>query len=159
MSTVGTAKRLGELLMGKGLISAGQLEHALQEQRTSGEFLGAILLRRRWVQEGDLLRTLGEQMDIPYVRLAEQAVDWTFANRFPSTLLTDHLCFPMRLEGQSLIVAIANPLDAWAVSELEREAANRGWRVQLVLATGQEIRDAVAQATQHAVKSLRMPPS
>ncbi|MBI4323133.1 MAG: MSHA biogenesis protein MshE, partial [Candidatus Omnitrophica bacterium] len=74
MSTVGVTKRLGELLMDKGLISAGQLEHALQEQRTSGEFLGAILVRRKWVKEGDLLSTLGEQMGIPYVRLAEQAV-------------------------------------------------------------------------------------
>ncbi len=159
MSMVGVTKRLGELLMGKGLISAEQLEHALQEQRTSGELLGAILIRRRWVKEEDLLRTLGEQMDIPYVRLAEQAVDWTFANRFPSTLLTDHLCFPMRMEGQALIVAIADPLDAWTMSELEREAANRGWKLQLVLAAGQEIRDALAQAKQQAMKSLRMPPS
>ena len=158
MSAAGATKRLGELLMGKGLLSAEQLDRALQEQRTSGELLGVMLIRKKWVKEADLLKTLGEQMGIPYVRLKEQAVDWTFANRFPSTLLTDHLCFPIRMEGQSLLVAIADPLDVWAVSELEREAAHRGRKLQLVLAAEQEVRDALAQAKQHAVKSLRMPP-
>ena len=159
MSTVGVTKRLGELLMGKGLLSAAQLDQALQEQRTSGELLGAILVRRKWVKEEDLLKALGEQMDIPYVRLASQAVDWMLANRFSPMLLTEHLCFPVRVEGLVLVVAIADPLDAWAMSALEKEAANRGWKLQLALAVGQEIRDALAKAKQHAIQSLRMPPS
>ena len=159
MSTVEVTKRLGELLMGKGLLSAGQLDQALQEQRANGELLGAILVRKKWVKEEDLLKALGEQMDIPYVRLASQTVDWMLANRFSPTLLTEHLCFPIRIEGRSLVVAIADPLDAWAMSELEKEAANRGWKLQLALAAGQEIHDALAKAKQHAIQSLRMPPS
>lgn len=159
MSMVAMSKRLGELLREKGLISAGQLEQALQEQRSTGELLGELLLRKGWVKEEALLQTLGEQMDIPYVHLANETVDWSLAGRFPATLLTDHLCFPLRLEGQYLIAAIANPLDAWVVSKLEQEATNRGRKVQLVLASSQEIREAIGQAKQQAMNSWRMPPT
>lgn len=151
MSATMIAKRLGELLIGKGLLTPGQLDHALQEQRSTGELLGAILVRKGWVKEEDMLRTLGEQMGMPYVRLSDQGIDWTLAGRFPSALLTDHACFPLRIESEWLIVAIADPLDAWAISELEKEASNRGRKLHLVLARAQEVRAAVAQAKQKAM--------
>lgn len=157
MSTVALAKRLGEMLIGKGLLTSGQLEHALKEQQSTRELLGAILVHRGWVKEEDVLRTLGEQMDMPYVRLAEQAIDWTLSSRFSSTLLTDHACFPLRMEGEWLIAVIADPLDAWAVSELEKEASNRGRKLHLLLARSEDIRASVAQAKQQAIKSLRPP--
>ena len=151
MSATMIAKRLGELLIGKGLLTAGQLDHALQEQRSTGELLGAILVRKGWVKEEDMLRTLGEQMGMPFVRLADQSIDWTLAGRFPAALLTDHACFPLRIESEWLIVAIADPLDAWAISELEKEASNRGRKLHLVLARTPEVRAAVAQAKQKAM--------
>lgn len=154
MSVVGTTKRLGEMLIGKGLLNAGQLERALQEQRSTGEFLGAILVRKGMVTEEALLKTLGEQVGIPYVRLSEQAVDWTLAGRFPSGLLTEHACFPLRIESQWLIAAVADPLDAWAVSELEKEASARGRKVQLVLCSAEEIRAAVAKAKHQTINNL-----
>jgi len=157
MSATMSAKLLGELLLGKGFVSTGQLDRALQEQRTTGELLGALLVRKGWVKEADMLKMLGEQMGMPYVVLADQAVDWTLAGRFSSALLTDHTCFPLHMDGESLIAAIADPLDAWAVSKLEKEASRRGRKLHLVLARTAEIRAAVAQAKQQAIQSLRPP--
>ena len=37
-------KRFGEILVGDGLITKDQLQEALQLQKTSGDFLGSILL-------------------------------------------------------------------------------------------------------------------
>ena len=41
-----TRMRLGELLLDSGLLSAGQLETALQGQRSSGLKLGEYLIRQ-----------------------------------------------------------------------------------------------------------------
>lgn len=146
---------LGERLVSKGLIRDWQLANALQEQRVSGDFLGQLLIRKGWLTEGGLLETLAEQFGIPYVRLEAEQVDWAVARRFPFSLLTDHHCFPIRMDAESFTVAIANPLDAWAVSELEKAAGYR--KVHLVLASAQDIRAAILRYQQHELKALDNP--
>lgn len=149
------APMLGELLISKRLITPQQLEEALAEQRTTGAFLGMILVQRGWLTEEALLAALAEKFEIPYGRLSQELVDWSVARRFPSALLTEHLCFPIRMDGQVVRVAIANPLDAVAVSELEQLVKPR--KVQLVLVAEREIRAALQQAHQQALKSLGGP--
>ena len=139
-------KRLGELLIEKGLLSQAQLAAALQEQRASKEFLGALCVRKGWVSEDALLDALAEQFGMPRVHLDQERLDGNVAKHFSPALLKDHHCVPLRLEGQAVVVAIANPLDAWAVSELEHAAGFR--KVQLVLASKQDIDAAVARLHQ-----------
>lgn len=143
-----TTKRLGELLVEKGRLRPAQLEEALTEQRTSKEFFGAILVRRGWITEETLLKALGEQFGIPHVRLADERIDWSVAGQF-APALADHACFPMRMDEASLTVAIANPLDAWVLSELGRWIGHR--KLQLVLASEQEIRAAIQRSRQRAI--------
>lgn len=130
-------KRLGEALIGKGLITEAQLQDALREQGLTKEFLGAILLKRKLIMEKDLLEVLSEQFNIPYVRLQDQAIDRSVARRFTTSLLLDHKCFPIRQDDYSVTVAITNPLNAWAVSELEKEAEGR--KVKLILVSEGEM--------------------
>lgn len=135
--------KLGELLVEKGLITAEQLAAALMKQRTSGGFLGLILVRSGWISEEALIKTLSDQFGIPYVRLAGQAVQWNIAAQFSPALLKDHLCFPLRLEGQAVVAAITNPLDVWAISELEKQAGFR--KVELVLMPMSDVQQALAE--------------
>lgn len=148
MSTIGSMKLLGDLLVSKGLISAWQLEAALQEQRSTRELLGAILMRKGWLTEEILLKTLGEQLEIPYVSLKLEEVEWTGGKLFPILLMEERNCFPIRMERTSVTVAIANPLDAWAISELEKTAGSRGLTLRLVLAPAAVIREAVQRFRQ-----------
>ncbi len=130
-------KRLGELLVSKGLLTSTQLEEVLQAQRSTGELMGVILVRKGWISEEQLLGTLSEQFGMPRVHLDSQRVDWDLVKRFPTSLLGEHSCFPVRQEGSAVVVAISDPLDAWTMSGLEREA--RGLQVRFVLASRGEI--------------------
>ena len=141
-----TSVRIGELLVRKGLLSQAQLAAALQEQRASKEFLGALCVRKGWVSEDALLDALAEQFGMARVHLDQERLDGNVAKHFSPALLKDHHCVPLRLEGQAVVVAIANPLDAWAVSALEQEAGFR--TVRLVLASMKEIDAAVARVQQ-----------
>ncbi len=139
-------KRLGELLVNKGLLSQARLTAALQEQRTTQEFLGALCVRKGWVSEDALLDALAEQFGMPRAHMEQEQIDEAVAKRFSPALLREHHCLPLRLDGQAVVVAIANPLDAWAVSELEREAGL--YQVRLALAPAKDIDVAVARLQQ-----------
>ena len=56
--------RLGELLLASGLLSADQLEAALQGQRSSGMKLGEYLIKRGICRESDVVDAVCRQTGI-----------------------------------------------------------------------------------------------
>ena len=144
---------LGELLLSKGLLTRAQLEEALEEQKSTREFLGEILLRKKFIREDNFLMLLSKQFNIPYVRLRDQSIDWDSAMRFPASLIMDHRCLPLRFENGRWIVAITNPLDAETVSEAERAANSE--RVDLVLVTSGDMEDALKEYQKRVADKIK----
>ena len=146
-------KRIGEILIEKGLISEAQLHDALQEQKVSNGFLGAILLKKGLVSKQKFLESLAEQFGIPFVDLKAEYIDMELARRFSSSLILDHKCFPLRRDEESITVAIVNPLDAVAISKLDEEAKPR--RVNLVLVAEEDIKEAIQNYRRYVSDSIR----
>ena len=150
-----SAKRVGELLARKGLISPWQLEAALKEQRSTKEFVGTILVRKGWLTQDRLFAILAEQFGIPYVHLDVEAIDWTLTTRFARSEMAAHLCLPIRIDGASVTVAVANPLDIWDVSQIEHEAGGR--RAKLVLVPEEELRSAIRHGQRRSPHPIEQP--
>ena len=146
------AKRLGELLVQRHLITQAQLEQTLLQQRTSKEFLGAIVVRMGLIKPEALLATLSEQFGIPHESLRSERVDWSIAKRFPKSALSEGRCFPIRMDAESVTVAIANPLDAWALSAIEQAAGFR--KVKAVLVLEKELQDVLARYHQQSLQAI-----
>ncbi len=127
-----SVKPLGELLVQKGLISAAHLQMALEEQRSTKEFLGRLLVRKGWLRSEDLLKTLAEQMGLPFVRLQLEKIDWSLPKRFSQTAIIEHKTLPIALSRDSITVAMVNPLDVWGLEAIEKEAGGRAIRQVLV---------------------------
>ena len=138
-------KRMGEILLEKGLITTQQLDIALAEQRISKEFLGTILLKKGMIKELDLLGALSEQFNVPLI-LTLKDLDWDWVKKFSSALIVDHKCLPIDKDDWSITFAITNPLDAWAVKKAEEEA--QGLKVKLVLICSEEMDLAVEKYKQ-----------
>ncbi len=119
------------MLIQKKLLKKEQLDAALKEQLLTKEFLGAILVKRNFIQEEDLLAVLSDQYEMPYVDLRKESIDWEVALRFSPKLVIEKGCMPLRKEETGLVVAITNPLDVEAIGLIEREA--RGEKVKFVL--------------------------
>lgn len=107
--------RLGDMLIRKGLISEQQLNQALIESRTSGERLGEVLLRRQWLFEDELARTLATQLDLPYVNLTATGVDRAVARMLPAPIGLRFAAIPIGVHAGSVRVAFADPTDEEAV--------------------------------------------
>ncbi len=112
-------KRLGELLVDGGLITAAQLEQALQAQKTSGTRLGTQLLIAGWVSEEQLADFLSQQLGLPCLhRLAD--VDPAAAALLSAEVAVQHCVLGVALQQGKLSVAMADPSDSQAVAALQR---------------------------------------
>jgi len=139
-------KKLGEILISKGLIGPEQLDLALEEQAKTKELLGEILLRKRFLSEKDLLEAFSEQFNLPVASLKSKYIDWGMVRKFPPSLILDHGCIPLGKDDWSVTMAITDPLDVWAIKRAEE--AITGLNLKLVLVTRDDMNDAQARFRQ-----------
>jgi hypothetical protein len=112
--------RLGDLLLRKGLITQDQLEQALNESRTSGDLLGRVMIRRQFIFEDELARTLAAQLDIPYVNLRVAGYDRAVAQMLPSREGMRIAALPIGVLGGRIRVVLADPSDEHAKALLRQ---------------------------------------
>ena len=91
------AVKLGEMLVKAGMISAEQLEEALESQKGNGEKLGFNLIKLGHVCEDDITQLLSEQFGVPSINLRHFEIDETVINLIPSEVAQKYLILPVNL--------------------------------------------------------------
>ena len=121
MSAPATAggDRLGDLLMKEGLITREQLDKALQEQRVNGTRLGYNLVKLGFVQETEITKMLARQYRMPAVDLARFEVDPKIVKMIPGDLALKHLVLPLKREGRTLTIAMADPTNLGVIDDIK----------------------------------------
>ena len=114
-----TGERIGELLIREGLITRDALDKALQEQKNTGMRVGYNLVKLGFIDEVDLTRMLARQYRMPAVDLSNFEVDARIAKLIPSELAQRHLVLPLKREGRTLTVAMADPSDLGVIDDLK----------------------------------------
>jgi hypothetical protein len=113
------AKRIGEVLVGKGLLKPEELEAALKNQLILGGHLGTCCLELGFVTEGQLGEALSEVLGVPYaapevLRDASQDV----ISRVPRKMVEEYAAIPIERMRRTLRVAMVNPRDLLALDAL-----------------------------------------
>lgn len=115
-------KRLGELLVERGLIDRAQLHEALGVQRRNGMRLGDVLIACGHIEEVALTRALGDLLEIASVDLDGLQPDPHAIEMVSARFAAEHDVFPVALRRERgrrvLTVAMSNPMDMSAVDEL-----------------------------------------
>ena len=135
-----TKQVLGKLLTERGLLDAGDLERALEEQRRSGEFLGTVLIRLGLLSSEQLLPVLAAQTGISYVSLVGVAISPEALAKVPPKFASHYHLLPLTLSDGVLQVAIADPFDVQTLDELRLLL---DCKVNPVLASATEIAEAI----------------
>src|SRR5918911_916382 len=112
-------QRIGELLISEGLISREQLQRALDEQRASGTRVGYNLVKLGYIKETELTKMLARQYRMPAVDLTKFEVDPRIAKLIPTDLATKHLVLPLKRDGRTLTVAMADPTNLGVIDDLK----------------------------------------
>jgi type IV pilus assembly protein PilB len=116
---VALGERIGDLLLREGLITREQLEKALQEQKQNGTRVGYNLVKLGFVQETELTKMLARQFRMPAVDLTKFEVDPRIAKLIPGDLATKHLVLPLKRDGRTLTVAMADPTNLGIIDDLK----------------------------------------
>ncbi len=107
-----SSTRLGDHLVQRGLITEGQLATALQQQERTGERLGRLLLILGAIKRIDLSRALAELWQLPFITITPDSVTPAVAHRFPLEATLRFRAVPLRDDGTTLTVAVADPPSA-----------------------------------------------
>ena len=118
-----TSERVGDRLLAARLITADQLKIALHEQRRSGDMLGGILVRLGFLRDGDLAAVLAERTGFAPVDLTTCLIDDVLMRRLPPHVAQRCRAIPLRLDGDTVEVAVADPYDVTAMDEIRRHFA------------------------------------
>ncbi|MBI2435063.1 MAG: hypothetical protein HYV26_19580 [Candidatus Hydrogenedentes bacterium] len=116
----GHKKRMGQILVDEGIITAPQLELLLSEQSGAPQVrVGALAIERGYTNEALVAKVLAAQLRLPYVDVQTAAIDPQVITLLSSHLARLHRCLPLRHEGNRLVVAMGNPLDLIAIEDIE----------------------------------------
>lgn len=134
-----TRKRLGDLLIGAGLITEDQLQETLKDKPNSLK-LGEALLQRGYITEQQLIEVLEDQLGIPHISLYGYPFDASLFSLVPKESATRNLLIPLRKEGDRLQIAMADPMDFFAIDDLR---LSTGFQIEAVIATKDDILKAI----------------
>ena len=124
--------RLGELLVREQIISLAQLQKAQDEQRKSGVRLGYSLTKLGIIDEEQLTSFLSRQYGVPSINLAEFEIQIEVVQLIPPELAKRHQLMPVNRAGATLIVAMADPSNIYAIDDLKFRT---GLNIEVVVAS------------------------
>ncbi len=130
-------KRLGDLLIESGLIHQEQLDEAVKRQKGTKDRLGDVLIQCGYITEKQLIEVLEFQLGIPHVLLAREKLDPSVLALVPDTLAMKYLVLPLRKDRNKLLVAMADPLDYYAIDDLRMST---GFQIEPAIAAKEELR-------------------
>ncbi len=112
-------KRLGEILVEAGKISLSNLERALELQRNEQGRIGTILARLGLVSERDLAEVLAEKLNLAVAGPEDYPEIPLLENHFSLRFLKLHTVLPIQMGESTVEVAVADPLDDYAIRAIE----------------------------------------
>ena len=115
-------KRLGDLLVGVGLLTEEQLQEALVKQKESGQRLGAYLISSGEITENQLIEALQMQLGVDYIDLSKISIPPELASLVPKNIAKRHGVVPVRLVKDELILAMSDPLNFYAIEDAKKAA-------------------------------------
>jgi len=118
-SVAATPDKLGDILVRAGLITQEQLRKALLEQKNSGMRLGYTLVKLGFIEETEVSKMLARQYRMPAVDLSRFEVDAKILKLIPPDIATKHTVLPLKREGRTLTVAIADPNNVTAIEDIK----------------------------------------
>src|SRR3954453_18180994 len=132
--------RLGELLVRENLISVQQLRKAQEQQQKDGTRIGTALIKTGAIEEHKLTDFLSKQYGVPAINLKDFDIDPEIIKLVKKDVAEKPLVIPVNRAGPSLIVAMCDPSNIYAVDDLK---FTTGYNIEPVVASEPSIREAI----------------
>jgi len=132
--------KMGDILIKEDVINLDQLKSAIQEQKYSGRRLGETLLNLGYIDENQLVAYLSKQYAVPAINLEQFEVSEDALNLVPRESALKHKLVPIDRSGSTLVVAMADPSNIFAIDDLKFAT---GQNIEVVVASERSIKTAI----------------
>ncbi|MCB9858102.1 MAG: Flp pilus assembly complex ATPase component TadA [Phycisphaerales bacterium] len=145
-AATGTKNKLqvGQILVGRGLITEAQIEQAIAEQAARGhkQLLGEVLIDLGFVTADEVMEALAEAYGVPYAKLTPRLVDPHVMDVLPREYREKHSVIPLFKVRNTLTVAMCEPSNVFLIEEIARMTE---CTVQVVAVTAADIQMIIGQ--------------
>ncbi|MDQ1746012.1 MAG: type pilus assembly protein PilB [Frankiaceae bacterium] len=144
-----TRRRLGEVLVEHGAITAEQLEAALEAQRAAQRErrrvrLGTLVVELGYATDRQVASALAAALSLEVVDLATITLDAGVSRLLPRSLAERHLVMPIRrADNGQVTIACADPTNVVAIDDVKVYAGVAD--IKIVVAAESQLRDLLAR--------------
>jgi type IV pilus assembly protein PilB len=136
-------ERIADILIEDGILGGAQLEEILEIQKSQGGRLLKLLLDKRYVTEQDMMISMGRCLGTPPVNLSRMKISKEILGLVPKDISKNHQLIPIAKLGNTLYVAMADPLNVLALDELKQVTQ---LEIFPMISTEKAVQDAMAIA-------------
>ena len=112
-------KRIGDVLLERGVITRKQFDEALAYQIQHGGLMGQLLIQLGFATEEGVALALTAQYGFPYLPLDNYEIDEGLTQIIPEQAARTHCLIPIDRIGNALTLAMADPSNIKAIEEIE----------------------------------------
>ena len=137
-------ERIGDYLVGQGLINQEQLMKVLEVQKESNgsKKFGDVVVELGFMSEANFTKALAGKMMVKYVDLDAVEINTDAVNKIPETLARKHTVIAIAITGKRLTVATNDPVNFIVFEEIK---VSTGMDCIPVLATTTAINKAIGK--------------
>ncbi|HWC14954.1 MAG TPA: PilT/PilU family type 4a pilus ATPase, partial [Actinomycetota bacterium] len=113
-------KQLGDVLIERGMVTPEQLNFATQQEARTGESAWKILIERGVLTERDIVRARAAQIGLEFVDVRSARPPADVLQLLDQETAQRQLAMPVRLDGDVVTIAMAEPTNHLALDEISR---------------------------------------
>ncbi|HKK82977.1 MAG TPA: hypothetical protein VJ958_01985, partial [Atribacterota bacterium] len=127
-------------LLEYGMISPEKLKKSLKIQKEKSKRIGQILIELNLVTQDQINWVLCKQLDIPYVQIETEQLDFELLRNFPEYLMKNYRLIPLIEMNNTLVIAMADPTDEEAIQRIKTSFKRN---IEIVFASFQNISEII----------------
>jgi type IV pilus assembly protein PilB len=127
---------LGQMLVADKIITTDELATALAKQKILKKTLEDTLLELSLVTSEQIAQTASRHLGLPFIRLTDYDINLETLELLPENIIRNYQLIPLKLEQNTLHVAISDPLNLPALNEVKRVSK---YQIKPLIAAKKEI--------------------
>jgi len=150
---------LGQMLIADKIISEEQLNIALERQKISKKSLDDTLLELGFVTSQQIAQTFSHHLGLPFIRISDYDIKLEVLQVLPENFIRNYQVIPIKLEQNTLSVAMSDPLNLIALDEIKSLSK---YQIEPMIAAKKEIQSIIdryfnlQQMTKQILSDIRL---
>ena len=135
-------KQVAELFIEQQVLHPSQADDVLNEAQRNGKTIAQAMVDGGFVNERGFYQTIADGLGTEYVDLSDNEIAPEIVRLIPSGLARLHRALPIGMSGNTLRIALVDPLDPRATEDLRFAL---GKDIDVVVAPAEQIEDRIKQ--------------